>query len=487
MSETQELVYVVEDSLSSGALYCGYLENAGYRTRHFVDGHSAMLGVKEERPDIMVQDVSLPDVSGLEVMRFAKERAPNLPVIVVTANSSIDIAVDAMRLGGFDFIEKPFSKDRLITSLHAASEQLAADRTQDNESAEPVAQAGERKSPKTAGQPVESHFVGESAAMKTVFRLLNSAARSKASVFVTGESGTGKEVCAQSLHDASARASGPFVAINCAAIPAELFESEIFGHEKGAFSGAVSQRLGAAEQANGGTLFLDEICEMDLSLQAKLLRFLQTGTFSRVGGNKLLSSDIRIVCATNRDPAKEVGEGRFREDLFYRLNVIPVQLPPLRNRGSDVLLLAKHFLQEKSRQNGKSFTGFTADAEALINQYDWPGNIRELQNVIENIVVINDAEEIDRGMLAALTTDGQSPVGRQASSPSKARSMGEQKNPVTSLNGAEGIRPLWLVEKEAIESAIEQCEGNIPLAAACLGVSASTIYRKIKGWEVGEV
>ncbi len=488
MSQTedgQELVYVVEDSLSSGALYCGYLEQAGYRTRHFVDGHSAMLGVKEELPDIMLQDVSLPDVSGLEVMRFARDRAPNMPVIVVTANSSIDIAVDAMRLGGFDFIEKPFSKDRLVTSLHAASEQLAADRQR----GEPSVVAPAPTETKSAQKPgsVEQHFVGESVEMATVFRLLNSAARSKASVFVTGESGTGKEVCAQSLHNASARASGPFVAINCAAIPAELFESEIFGHEKGAFSGAVSQRKGAAEQADGGTLFLDEICEMDLSLQAKLLRFLQTGTFNRVGGSKLLNSDIRIVCATNRDPAREVGEGRFREDLYYRLNVIPVQLPPLRNRGADVLLLARHFLQEKTQQNGKRFTGFSSDAEALINQYDWPGNIRELQNVIENIVVIHDSEQVEREMLAALTEGQASFAGKSPSAAPAPVQRNGVSNPVSQLNGAEGIRPLWLVEKEAIESAIGQCNGNIPLAAACLGVSASTIYRKIKGWESGDV
>ncbi|WP_372864556.1 sigma-54-dependent transcriptional regulator [Spongiibacter sp.] len=482
--ENQQLVYVVEDSLSSGALYCGYLEQAGYRTKHFVDGHSALLAIKDELPDIMLQDVCLPDISGLEVMRFARERSPALPVVIVTANSSIDVAVDAMRLGGFDFIEKPFSKDRLLASLHAASEQLAADSQLPASPESPSAVKQVEAAASAPSTSVDQHFVGESVEMATVFRLLNSAARSKASVFVTGESGTGKEVCAQALHSTSARSGGPFVAINCAAIPAELFESEIFGHEKGAFSGAVNQRKGAAEQADGGTLFLDEICEMDLSLQAKLLRFLQTGTFSRVGGSKLLNSDIRIVCATNRDPAREVGEGRFREDLFYRLNVIPVQLPPLRNRGDDLLLLAKHFLAEKSRSNGKQFKGFTADAEALINQYDWPGNIRELQNVIENIVVINDGEQVSRDMVAALT-ESQSPlVGRSSSPRTTSRSNGV--NPVSSASsGAQGIRPLWEVEKEAIESAIDQCSGNIPLAAACLGVSASTIYRKIKGWENG--
>lgn len=472
MSEQKSLVYVVEDSVASGALYSSYLEAAGYETAHFTEGHAALVAIKERMPDVIVQDVCLPDISGLDVLRFVNRRDHPARVVIVTANSSIDTAVDAMRLGGFDFIEKPFSKERLLSAVDNALNQVKADISHS------VSEAGEA----LAGASISEHFVGESQSMNTVFRLLDSAAKSKASVFVTGESGTGKEVCATALHNASARAQGPFVAINCAAIPVDLFESEIFGHEKGAFSGAVSQRKGAAELADGGTLFLDEICEMDLNLQAKLLRFLQTGTFTRVGGQRLLNSDIRIVCATNRDPAKEVGEGRFREDLYYRLNVIPVHLPALRERGDDVLLLAKHFLVEKSRENNKAFTGFSLDAESKISQYDWPGNIRELQNIIENTVVINDGEEITAPMLQLGVGRGRAATGEVAVPAGRPHSA--TLTPGDNLpGGAESILPLWQVERQAIEDAIQKCQGNIPLAAAWLGVSASTIYRKKKSWD----
>jgi two-component system repressor protein LuxO len=476
--EIKELVYVVEDSVSSGALYCSYLEQAGYQTRHFTDGHTALLGIKEKIPDVLLQDVCLPDISGLEVMRFAKERS-DVPVIIITANSSIEIAVDAMRLGGFDFIEKPFSKDRLMTSVNSACEQIRAERTKQLIQPKSTASSGTTKT-------VRDHFVGDSAQMASVFKLLESAARSKASIFLTGESGTGKEVCAQALHNTSARATGPFIAINCAAIPNELFESEIFGHEKGAFSGAVSERIGAAEQANGGTLFLDEICEMDLNLQAKLLRFLQTGSFQRVGGQKPTHSDIRIVCATNRDPARDVTEGRFREDLYYRLNVIPVQLPPLRARGNDVIALAQHFLLEKSTINSKHFERFTSEAELVIKKYSWPGNIRELQNVIEKIVVLHDSDKVDEVMLGSLNYNTTPPRNNVTASSAAIDSRNNRQSPPRGIQGFQNIRPLWQIEKEAIESAIAQCEGNIPLAAACLGVSASTIYRKTKTWVSGK-
>ncbi|WP_320837875.1 sigma 54-interacting transcriptional regulator [Zhongshania sp.] len=238
-------------------------------------------------------------------------------------------------------------------------------------------------------------------------------------------------------------------------------------------------------QSAGGTLFLDELCEMDLNLQAKLLRFLQTGTFSRVGGQTVLHSDIRIVCATNRDPAREVGEGRFREDLYYRLNVIPVQLPPLRERGADIMLLAEHFLAEKTKANDKHFRGFTPEVKSMIMQHDWPGNIRELQNVIENVVVINDGELVSVEMMPSLAPVlSKAPAKPAAVVPSNSvPSFGSVSSPTGA--GMQGIRPLWIVEKEAIEYAIEQCGDNIPLAAACLGVSASTIYRKKKSWDSG--
>lgn len=477
--DNKPLVYVVEDSLSSGALYCSQLKKAGFDTQHFVDGYSALVAIKEKMPAVLVQDVCLPDISGLEVLKYVNNQDTSAKVIIITSNSSIDVAVDAMRLGGYDFIEKPFTSERLTTSVGNAVKQQHQDIK--TITVEPEATSLERM-----------NFIGESLSMHTVFRLLESAARSKASVFVTGESGTGKEVCALGLHQASAREQGPFIAINCAAIPAELFESEFFGHVKGAFSGALTDRKGAVEVANGGTLFLDEICEMQLNLQAKLLRFLQTGTFCKVGSNDLQQSDVRIVCATNRNPAEEVGEGRFREDLYYRLNVIPVMLPPLRERGDDILLLANHILQSKTAENNKQFTDFSADVKHTFMQYDWPGNIRELQNVIENIVVIYDGQTVQPNMLPSnfghsiVSHSNSHPVNNHGIQPNQTTTNTTAKSSTHTIASQQpsphNIVQLWIVEKNAIEAAIRQCDGNIPLAAAYLGISASTIYRKMKSW-----
>ncbi|GGW61760.1 sigma-54-dependent transcriptional regulator [Alishewanella tabrizica] len=457
------LVYVVEDSLSSGALYCRQLEKAGFTTKHFIDGYSALAAIQQHMPAVIVQDVKLPDISGLDVLQFVKKLSSAAQVVIITSDSSIDIAVEAMRLGGFDFIEKPFTAERLVASVINANKQNKEDQVTTNHKTEKLLLSKE-------------NVVGESLAMQTVFRLLHSASRSKASVFVTGESGTGKEVCAQTLHNSGARSQGPFIAINCAAIPAELFESEFFGHVKGAFSGALTERKGAIEVANGGTLFLDEICEMALSLQAKLLRFLQTGTFCKVGSNELQQSDVRIICATNRNPSAEVGEGRFREDLYYRLNVIPVKLPPLRERGNDVLLLAKHILQKKSVENGKAFQQFSPEVEQFFLNYDWPGNIRELQNTIENIVVMHDEAVVSMSMLPSNVVKHQ--YDTLKNTPANQTSQ----NPPNPVHSHRDIVPLWIVEKNTILSAIASCDGNIPLAAAYLGVSASTIYRKMKAW-----
>ncbi|MEP4890972.1 MAG: sigma-54 dependent transcriptional regulator [Aliiglaciecola sp.] len=459
----KNLVYIVEDSLSSGALYSSQLESVGYETRHFVDGYSALVAIKERMPSVIIQDVCLPDISGLEVLQFVNKQENPARVIIITSNSSIEVAVDAMRLGGFDFIEKPFTRERMLTSVKNAISQVKLE-------------SNVEEVKKSSTQTDKLNFIGESLAMQTVFRLLESASRSKACVFVTGESGTGKEVCAQYLHQSSARQNGPIIAINCAAIPKDLFESEFFGHEKGSFSGALSDRKGAVEVANGGTLFLDEICEMDLNLQAKLLRFLQTGTFNRVGSSQVLQSDVRVVCATNRNPAEEVGEGRFREDLYYRLNVIPVQLPALRERGNDIMLLANAILVEKNQANKKDFKQFSPEVQNLFLKYDWPGNIRELQNVIENMVVVQTGESITTEMLPAS-------FGKVDKVPTFSAQT-QNNLPTNNIQGdATSIVPMWLVEKNTIEQAINICNGNIPLAAAHLGVSASTIYRKMKNWD----
>ena len=276
-------------------------------------------------------------------------------------------------------------------------------------------------------------------------------------------------MCAEAIHAASKRGDKPFIAINCAAIPKDLIESELFGHVKGAFTGAATDRQGAAELADGGTLFLDELCEMDLELQTKLLRFIQTGTFQKVGSSKMKSVDVRFVCATNRDPWKEVQEGRFREDLYYRLYVIPLHLPPLRERGEDVIEIAYSLLGYMSVEEGKAFVRFAQEVLDRFNQYEWPGNVRQLQNVLRNVVVLNNGKEITLNMLPP-------PLNQPIESSLRLKEM--QNEDIT----VKDIFPLWITEKTAIEQAIKACDGNIPRAAGFLDVSPSTIYRKLQTW-----
>jgi two-component system repressor protein LuxO len=329
-------------------------------------------------------------------------------------------------------------------------------------------------------------FTGSSPVMRGVYRTIEAAAPSKATVFITGESGTGKELCAEAIHRASPRAKGPFVAVNCAAIPQDLMESELFGHVKGSFTGATSTRDGAASRADGGTLFLDEICEMDINLQSKLLRFLQTGTVQKVGGDGPQKVDIRVVCATNRDPLVEVEENRFREDLYYRLHVIPLHLPPLRERPGDALEIARVLLKRMVQEEGKGFGGFAADAEAAISSYDWPGNVRQLENSLRNAVVLHDGAELTLSMLPPPINTLKGATGAPQGAPGAgAIAAGASVASAAAAVDDGVIRPLWMVEKEIIERAIALCDGNIPKAAALLEISPSTIYRKKVAWGDG--
>jgi two-component system repressor protein LuxO len=313
-------------------------------------------------------------------------------------------------------------------------------------------------------------FIGASPAMQAVYAQIDRVACSKAPAFITGESGTGKEVCAAAIH-ARSLAKGEFVAINCSAIPRELMESEIFGHVKGAFTGAHEDRVGAAELAHGGTLFLDEICEMDLALQAKLLRFVQTGRVRRVGDVHEREVELRFVCATNCDPAEAVAAGRLRGDLFYRLHVLPLHLPPLRERGGDVRLLAQAFLARFAAEERRGFRGFDPEAEAALEAYPWPGNVRELQNVLRRAVVLHDGERLTAEMLALPG------AGRCA--------ILSPPLPAASLPRPHPIDPFWRQEQKIIESALAAFGGNTARAAAALEISPSTIYRKRQAWAHG--
>lgn len=460
-------VLIVEDSKPLANLYSQYLKNEPIELTLVESGKDAMETIQRNTPQLVLLDLKLPDMNGQDILQWIRDEGFPLSVIIVTAHGSVNIAVDVMRIGADDFLEKPITASRLRTSVHNLLE-----RTRLKHLVEDIRTTFERD---------RYHgFIGSSLPMQAVYRIIDSAATSKATVFITGESGTGKEVCAEAIHQQSQRADKPFVALNCGAIPRDLMESEIFGHVKGAFTGAATDRKGAALQADGGTLFLDEICEMDLDLQTKLLRFIQTGRFQKVGGSKEVDVDIRFICATNKDPLKEVEAGRFREDLYYRLHVIPVHLPPLRNRNDDIIAIGLHFLTQYAQEENKSFEGFSAPVIQLIKAYRWPGNVRQLQNIIRNIVVLHDGERVSEEHLPP-PLDSAIPNSQPVSRPMTSSQPELEPAP---KQGKVSVRPLAEIEREAIEQAIEVCDGNIPKAASLLEVSPSTIYRKRQAWEV---
>jgi len=460
-------VLLVEDSAPLAAVYLEYLKKEKIPATHVETGKAAKAFISDSPPDLVLLDLKLPDMEGQEILRWMRSEGFPASVIVITAHSSVDVAVDIMREGADDFLEKPIESSRLVTTVNNVLEQHRlkhlVQEIQD-----------------TFGREGYHGFIGSSLPMQAVYRIIDAAAPSKATVFITGESGTGKEVCAEAIHKQGQRNKAPFVALNCAAIPRDLMESEIFGHVKGAFTGASSDRKGAASQADGGTLFLDEVCEMDLDLQSKLLRFIQTGTFQKVGGSKIDNVDVRFVCATNKDPMQEVSEGRFREDLYYRLHVVPLQLPPLRERGDDIIEIARMFLTSYSQEENKSFASFSPEVEVILRRYDWPGNVRQLQNVIRNIVVLHNQEVVEKTCLPP-------PLDTALEELNVTQGMGQKQVDLTMPDNDDSIRPLAVVEREVIEHAISQCAGNIPKAAALLEVSASTIYRKKQAWDEIEV
>jgi len=463
-------VLLVEDSPTMAALYTNYLENEECILEHVGTGGEAMECLNNNLPNLLLLDLNLPDFHGMEILKHIHQHSLPVEVIVITANNSAEFAVEAIRLGAVDFLVKPFDGKRFAVTVRNVLKQhemsVMLDTYRENFMREKF-----------------HDFIGTSLSMQSVYRIIESAATSRASIFITGESGTGKEVCAHAIHQQSERRDKPFIAINCAAIPKDLIESEIFGHVKGAFTGAATTREGAASRANGGTLFLDEICEMHLDLQSKILRFTQTGTFQKVGGSNEEEVDVRIVCATNRNPKLEVKEGRFREDLYFRLHVIPIELPPLRDREADALMIAENFLKNYSVEEKKAFKEFSADVRSFIVQYNWPGNVRELQNVIRQIVVLNDGDIVTMEMLPKDLSGFHVPRSiepDEITANTDITDSSEKAEP--SRKSASAIRPLWIEEKDVIERAIDACDGNIPKAATFLDISPSTIYRKKQSW-----
>ncbi|EJD0682072.1 sigma-54-dependent Fis family transcriptional regulator [Vibrio parahaemolyticus] len=505
-------VLLVEDSTSLAILYKQYVKDEPYDIFHVETGREAIQFIERSKPQLIILDLKLPDMSGEDVLDWINQNDIPTSVIIATAHGSVDLAVNLIQKGAEDFLEKPINADRLKTSVA-----LHLKRAKLEDLVENIQSTFDRHN--------YHGFIGSSLPMQAVYKTIDAVAPTSASVFIVGESGTGKEVCAEAVHRQSDRRDKPFIAINCGAIPRDLMESEIFGHVKGAFTGATTDRKGAATLAHGGTLFLDELCEMELEMQKKLLRFLQTGTYTPLGGTKEMKVDVRIICATNRDPLTEVEEGRFREDLYYRVHVVPIDMPPLRERGSDIVTLAKHFLTTYAKEDKKKFSNIDTEAQHVIKHYEWPGNVRQLQNIIRNIVVLNNDEKVTVAHLPAQLTQKKTqartvtPVHVESSSPSNnlnghnAPAMqtppiepvqpvqevpAQQMQPTVGVetpshslspyfNADGSIRPMWQVEREAIQNAIAYCDGNVLNAAVMLELSPSTVYRKKQAWEADEV
>jgi len=409
-------------------------------------------------PDVLLLDAD--HDADLVVGRLAdvKREYPEMPVVLFAAEADMPLVVDAMRAGAFDFVGKPVDMTRLEAVVRNAS-QIHRLMQRVNQLSDKYHRSGSFQG-----------LVGVSPRMRQIYDMIEHVGRTDVTVFITGESGTGKELIAHAIHDLSARRARRFVALNCASIPRELLESELFGHEKGSYTGAVSRYVGSCEQADGGTLFLDDICDMDPALQSKMLRFLQNRTFHRLGGADQITVDVRIVAATNRDPMEEIRAGRLREDLFYRLNVVPIEAPPLRERKGDVPLLSAHFLDRFTTKYGKYFYDFSADAVDAMNRYAWPGNVRELENAIERIVVLHNAAQVATAMLPDNVRLGAA--------------AGREGDPSEAAPAHDVILPFTEVEKREIARALRICGWNVAKAAERLELGQATLYRKVKKYGI---
>ncbi|MFQ5509218.1 MAG: sigma-54-dependent transcriptional regulator [Leptospirillia bacterium] len=454
---------LVEDKDGMRDMLTRTLTSDGYDVIAHADGEGAMAALFERRFDLVLTDLQLPGQSGMEVLAAAKETYPDIPVVVMTAYGSIETAVEAMRRGAFDFIPKPFDPDHLALVLNKATEArrlLAENRVL-------------RQTARHMGAP---EIIGTAPAITDILEAVDKVASGDTTVLITGESGTGKELFAQLVHAASPRADGPFVAINCAAIPDQLLESEFFGHEKGAFTGADKRRMGKFEVACGGTLFLDEIGDMDMNLQAKLLRVLQDGEVVRVGGERPVPLDVRVVAATNQTLTERVAEGKFREDLYYRLSPFPLRIPPLRERRTDIPALAVHFMGRFAAELGRPVQQIAPAAMDRLMSYLWPGNVRELQNAIERAVILADGNTIEQVDIAAAPQSG-------GAGPSTAR-VAETPFPMDVPLGEVASAAQRYYETRRIRQVLDLTGGNKSRASEILQVSYKTLLSKIKEYGI---
>lgn len=442
-------ILIVDDEPSIRKVLSAHLRRFGHEVETAADGAIGVRRLQEEPFHLVVTDLKMPNLDGMQLLAWVQEHLPGLPVILITAHGTVDTAVAALKQGAFDYVTKPFDQDELhgIITKGVASEAANARRLR----SEPGAALG---------------MVGRTTAMRDVYALIEKVAPSPTTVLVTGESGTGKELVARALHAQSKRSEGTFIQVNCGAIPENLFEAELFGYERGAFTGAVTSKPGRFELADGGTLFLDEVGELPLEMQVKLLRAIQEGIIDRVGGIRSTKVDVRVVAATNVDLAAAVEAGAFRKDLYWRLNVIPVQLPPLRDRTEDIPLLASHFLERFNARLDRGFEGFSPEAEERLMQHTWPGNIRELENLVERVVLLSDGPWIE---LSDLPLPEPEPVPE------------ESTEELESLGLKEYVRVHTMkLERARIERVLQTLNGNVTRAARQLGISRKSLQTKMK-------
>ena len=444
--EIRPTLLVVEDDDTNRQTLERVFSKEPYELRLAPDGETALDIVREESVDVVLSDLMMPGMDGLELLKTVRTLQPDIEFILVTAYGTVEKAVEAMKEGAYDFITKPFKRVEVIRRVRRAMEKQL------------LLHENRRLRERLAGIDRETTIVGRSGSIRSVLDLVEQVAPSSATVLLLGESGTGKELFARQLHARSDRKDRPFVAVNCAAIPETILESELFGYEAGAFTGATHRKAGRFELAHTGTLFFDEVGEIPPSMQVKLLRVLQDGVFERLGGTKPVSVDVRIVAATNRPLAEDVANGRFREDLYYRLNVIQVEIPPLRERRDDIPLLAHHFLSAFATKNRKDVLGMASDAVDALSAYDWPGNVRELENVMERAVILSKTREVQKENLPESVASGNS-----------------DRQSVSIPLGT----PLEEVEQLLIKETLRMTKGDKSTAARLLGIATRTIYRKL--------
>jgi len=439
-------ILIVDDEVIIRESLRDWLSDVGHQVLTAENGLQALEIIEKEKPGIVFADLVMPGMDGIELLKSTKEISPAIDVVIITAYGSIPTAINAMREGAYDYIEKPFCPERaeLLVDKLVEHQRLIEENISLHQKLEERYQFED--------------IIAKSSKMRQVIEVIKVVAKSNATVLVAGESGTGKELIARAIHSQSYRKDKPFVAVSCAALPESLLESELFGHEKGAFTGAHAQRKGKFEVANRGTLFMDEIGEMSANIQVHLLRVLEEKEFARVGGNELIKVDVRVISATNKDMKQAIANSQFREDLYYRLNVVPVELPPLRERKEDIPLLAQHFLKKFTVENQKEIIGFSPEATDFLLKYEWPGNVRELENAIERAVILTKNSYIE-------ATDLTQEILLKAHSVPPGRSLKE-------------------VERERVLNVLNETGGNRSETARILGISRATLYNKIREYEL---